>query len=109
MASAFRIDTNVGSIVYSGDTGWKNNLREFSKDADLLICESTYLEGQLRNGDNHLYASEAGIIANDSNVKQLLLTHFWPHISKELYVKEAKNYFDNTNYAEEGKTLILKK
>lgn len=106
---AFRIDTDSGSLVYSGDTGTKNNLRNFAKDTDLFICESTYLIGQTRSSDNHLYAHEAASIAKDANVKELLLTHFWPEIDKELYLNEAKEIFDNTLVAEEGKKLILRR
>ena len=109
VANAFKIETNVGSIVYSGDTGSQNNLPEFAKNVDLFICESTYLEGQIRYQDTHLYATEAGKIARDAAVNKLLLTHFWPHLAKELYVKEAKEYFNNTEAAVEGKKLILKK
>ncbi|MBQ8892066.1 MAG: hypothetical protein IJ068_04295 [Bacilli bacterium] len=109
VANAFRIDTSIGSIVYSGDTGSENDLRKFAQGADLFICESTYLDGQPRLDNTHLYAREAGMIARDAHVKNLLLTHFWPHIAKENYVKEAKNYFENTSYAEEGKKLVLKR
>ena len=48
------------------------------------------------------------MIARDANVHQLLLTHFWPLISKEQYVMEARGVFSNTEAAEEGKKLILK-
>lgn len=106
---AFRIDTPAGSVVYSADTGTKNNLREFAKNCDLLICESTYLRGQCRAQDDHLYAHEAGMIARDANVGKLLLTHFWPEIDKELYLKEALEYFPNTEVAEEGKKLVLRR
>jgi len=103
---------NVGdlNVVYSGDTGYeKNTLITFAKDADLLICESTFLRGQRRNEDYHLYAYEAGMIANVANVKKLLLTHFWPEIDKELYVNEAKECFSNTEAAVEGKKLVLRR
>ncbi len=98
------------TIVYSADTGYeKNRLKDFSKEADLLICESTFLKGQNKNNDNHLYAFEAGKIAKESNVKRLLLTHFWPELDKNLYVNEAKEYFENTEAAIEGKKLILRR
>ena len=80
----------------------------FAKDANLLICESTFLKGQVKSSDTHLFAFEAGMIARDANVHQLLLTHFWPLISKEQYVMEARGVFSNTEAAEEGKKLILK-
>ena len=97
-------------IVYSSDTGFKGNtLEKFAKDSNLLICESTFLRGQLKVEDYHLYASEAGKIAHNANVEKLLLTHFWPTIDKELYVNEAKEYFPNTEAAIEGKKLILRR
>lgn len=108
-SNAIKFDTDIGKIVYSGDTGTKNNLRDFAKYADLLICESTFLQGQVRLNNTHLYASDAGKIARDAKVDKLLLTHFWPHINKNIYVNEAKAYFCNTDYAEEEKRLVLKK
>lgn len=106
---AFRINTDEGSIVYSADTGTNNKLREFAKDCDLFICESTFLKGQTRLSDNHLYAYEAAMIARDANVNKLLLTHFWPELDKNLYLKEAKEIFENTSVAEEGKRLVLRR
>lgn len=107
---SIKLESNVGTLVYSSDTGFKNNtLEEFSKNANLLICESTFLKGQEKLEDYHLYASEAGMIARAANVDKLLLTHFWPSIDKELYVREAKEYFKNTEAAVEGKKLILRK
>ena len=80
----------------------------FAKDADLLICESTFLKGQLKNDDNHLYAYEAGMIARDANAKKLLLTHFWPEIDKQKYVDEAKETCKcDVIAAEEGKVYQL--
>lgn len=105
-----KIKTPDNVIVYSSDTGYKNNiLQSFSKNADLLICESTFIKGQFKTEDYHLYAYEAAQIANSSNVNKLLLTHFWPTIDKELYVQEAKEYFENTEASIEGKTLILRR
>ena len=101
------VDKN-NSFVYSGDTGYqRNSLVRLAQDADILLCESTFLRGQTRLADNHLYAYEAAQIAKDANVKQLVLTHFFPEIEKENYVKEAKTIFENTEYAEEGKVLKL--
>ena len=108
-AYAFRIDSNAGSVVYSGDTGNSDELKEFAKDCDLFICESTFLRGQFRSSNTHLYAYEAATIAKEANVRKLLLTHFWPELDKTLYLNEAKEIFENTEVAEEGKKLILKR
>lgn len=105
-----KIETDRHMIVYSSDTGFQgNSLETFAQNAELLICESTFLRGQMRIGNNHLYAYEAGEIANKANVDKLLLTHFYPNLDKELYVKEAKQNFKNTEAAMEGKKLILRR
>lgn len=105
-----KVETDNHTIVYSADTGFQDNsLEAFAKDVNLLICESTFLKGQTRIGNNHLYAYEAGMIATRANVDKLLLTHFYPYIDKELYVKEAIEEFENTQAAIEGKKLILRR
>lgn len=105
-----KLEVDNLKVVYSSDTGYINNtLVESSKNADLLICESTFLKGQSRQGNNHLYAYEAGLIAKEANVDKLLLTHFYPAIDKELYVKEAKEEFVDVEAAIEGKKLILRR
>ena len=107
---SIKLQTHDNILVYSSDTGYKNNtLEDFSKNADLLICESTFLKGQIKLEDYHLYAHEAGKIASKSNVNKLLLTHFWPTIDKQQYVQEAKEYFENTEAAEEGMRLVLRR
>lgn len=105
-----KVVTTSASIVYSADTGYQGNIIEkFAKNTDLLICESTYLQGQIKKGDNHLYAYEAGLIADKAQPSKLLLTHFWPEIPKEKYLEEARKIFPNTEISEEGKVLKLER
>ncbi len=64
------------------------------RGADLLIAESTYLDKEEEpSGFPHLSASEAGEIASQAGVKQLVLTHFWPETKRELYEARAKKVF----------------
>jgi len=105
-----KLETEGIKLVYSSDTGYEGNcLEEFALNANLLICESTFLRGQIRNDDNHLFAYEAAKIAKKANVDKLLLTHFWPSIDKQNYVDEAKEIFSNTEAAQEGKKIILRR
>lgn len=105
---SIKISSNNQTIVYSGDTGYiGNTLETFAKGANLFICESTFLKGQIRKKDYHLYAHEAATIAKKAEVQKLLLTHFWPEIDKEEYLKEAKPIFEKTEIAEENKVLKL--
>ena len=107
---SIKIEVSDKIIVYSSDTGYKNNILEsFAKNADLLICESSYIKGQYKSSDNHLYAYEAASIAKNADVKKLLLTHFWPEMDKEKYESEAHEIFINTESAKENKKIILRR
>lgn len=107
---AIKVEDNKNTIVYSSDTGYKNNtLEEFAKDVDLLICETTFLRNQKSNEDNHLTTYEAGLISKKAKVKRLMITHTWPEINKKLYLKETKKMFKQTITAKEGKILKIGK
>lgn len=102
-----KLESDEKVLVYSSDTGYENNsLLTFARGADLLICESTYLLSQ-KSGDNHLTAYEAAMIAKNSDVSKLLLTHFWSEINAKKYEKEAKTVFKNVKAAKEGKVIKL--
>ena len=80
---SIKVKDDKNTIVYSSDTGFANNtLNEFAKDADLLICETTFLKDQKSKIDNHLSTIEAGQIAKRAKVKKLMITHQWPEIDQ---------------------------
>ena len=62
------------TLVFTGDTGWFNGLVDFSKDADMLLAD-VYFYSDKSNMPNHLSSLEAGRIAREAKVKQLVLTH----------------------------------
>lgn len=105
---SIKITSGDKTIVYTADTGYSDSLVAFCKDADLLISEATFLEGQ-KCTKGHMYASEAGLLAQKAHVKKLMLTHFFPEIDKKLYLEEAKQNFENVTLAKEGKKLILRR
>ena len=99
---SIKVSENDKSICYTSDTGYANeNIISFANNAELLICETTYLKDQHKAKDVHLTTIEAGDLAVKSNVKRLMINHFWPSISKEKYLEEVKNIFDNVIVAEE--------
>lgn len=103
-----KISDDTGTFVYSADTGYQNNcLVNFAKKANLLLCESSFIRGQTKGDDNHLYAYEAAKIAKSANVDRLVLTHFFPEVDPSLYFKEAQAIFTNTEIAEEGKVYKI--
>ncbi len=106
---SIKVTEHDKSLVYSGDTGYiGNTIEKFAAGSNLLICESTFLKGQTRKKDYHLYAHEAAQIASIANVDKLLLTHFWPDIDKQKYLQEALPIFKQTEVAEENMILRLK-
>lgn len=107
---SIKLETNNMKIVYSSDTGFNNNnLEDFASYADIFICESTFLKGQNKTEDTHLFAYEAALIASRANVNKLYLTHFWPEIDPEEYLNEAKTIFKNTYIAKENQQIILRR
>lgn len=98
-------------IIYTSDIGTTNfnKLVNFCKDADLIICESSFLQKHNANSKTHMTAYDAGILAKKANAKKLLLTHFWPEEEKRLYLEEAKQSFEYVTVAEENKKLILRR
>ena len=106
-----KIENADYKIVYTSDIGNTNfdELIDFCKNSDLLICESSFIEEHHANSKTHLTAHEAAMLAKQSNSKKLVLTHFWPEENKEAYLLEAKQIFDDVITAQEGKKLVLKK
>lgn len=63
-------------IVYSGDTPFSPAVEELARDADLLLLECSFPEGQAVKG--HLTPSEAGRLAQRARARWLVLLHFYP-------------------------------
>jgi len=74
---AYRIEDRSGkSVVYSGDTGFCNEIVDLATGVDFLILECSFPDG--KDIEGHLTPSQAGRIASLAGAKRLLLTHFYP-------------------------------
>ena len=81
---------------------------DLAKGANVLICESTYLEAHrhLAEKHHHLTAKQAAQIAKAAGVKQLILTHFSARYQDaEEFAREAREIFPNTWAAEDLKVF----
>jgi ribonuclease Z len=83
---------------------------ELARDADLLVCESTFLSDQadLAERYKHLTARQAAEIAAEAGARQLLLTHFSqrePDTAR--YVADAAPVFHNVIGAEDGMRVAI--
>ncbi len=89
---AYRFEEPNGfSLVYSGDTDMSDELVGISKNADLLICESSFPDDKKRSG--HLTPSLAGDIAARARVKRLVLTHFYPECEDADILAQCRKSF----------------
>ena len=105
---AFKVTEGKHTIVYTSDISYssKDIIIKFAKGANLFICDSSLLESYGHPKINpHITAKQAAIIAKEANVKQLMLTHFWPSELESKYLEEAKKVFENVVCAREGMTI----
>jgi ribonuclease BN (tRNA processing enzyme) len=76
---AVRVSDGAASLAYSADTGPGWSFADFAGDpVDLGLCEATSLATGERDGFLHLSARQAGAMARDAGVGQLVLTHLLP-------------------------------
>ena len=78
------------------DTLFCQNGIDIAKDANLLLCESTYLEehAHLALQYKHMTAKQAATLAKKAGVEKLILTHFsgrYPTLKK--FEQEAREIF----------------
>ena len=105
------------SMVYCTDTVYTESVIENSREADLLIHESTYAykETEMAYQRGHSTATMAAQIAAKANVDKLILTHFSPRYtpgnetSPNDLLNEAKAIFPKTQLAKDFWQIDVKK
>ncbi len=100
------------SIAVVIDTRYCQNAIDIARDANILLCESTYLEEHKDLAEKHLHltAKQAATIASKANAKQLILTHFSArYLNLREFEAEARAVFPNTLVAEDLKTFPFPK
>jgi ribonuclease BN (tRNA processing enzyme) len=70
---AFRLRVDGKTVVFSGDTGWTEELVPFAEGADLFICECTYFESAHLNF--HLNYPQLAELRPRFKVGRMVLTH----------------------------------
>jgi ribonuclease Z len=98
------VTTRGRVVAFVMDTAWCEAAIELARDADLLICESTFLSEHSRIAESygHLTARQAAEIAVLAGARQLLLTHFSQRERDTArYVAEAAEVFPDVLGAED--------
>ncbi len=90
---AVAVESGGRAFGYSADTGPGWSFAKFGRPIDLALCEATLLVDQ-EGTSPHLSSRQAGEIAADAEVKQLILTHLWPGSDPDVHVAEAATTFD---------------
>jgi ribonuclease BN (tRNA processing enzyme) len=93
-AYGLRIEADGRTLAYSGDTGVCDSLVETARDADLFLCEASFVEGGDNPPDLHLTGAEAGRTAVDAAARRLLLTHIPPWHDPQHLLAEAVGEYD---------------
>jgi len=91
-------------ITFIMDTRPCDNYLKLANNSDLLFSESTYLDEHKEKARefNHMTAKEAGLLANQANVKKLILLHFSPRYKDLSQMREeATTVFKNVICAED--------
>ncbi|MNC53999.1 ribonuclease Z [compost metagenome] len=74
-------------LVYTADTRYNEALLPWLQDADLLIAESSFYNGQDAGLYGHMTAAEAGRLAAAAGAKRLVLSHL-PHFGEISILRE---------------------
>lgn len=85
---------------------------ELAKDADLLVCESTYLSSEEKEARSHghMTAAQAARVAKESGARRLVLTHFsqrYPDTSA--FLEEARPIHEDVIAVSDGDVVPVPK
>jgi len=97
-------------ITIISDTVPCKGADKLAKNSDLLVCEATYASNLENKGEehSHMTAKQAAELANRSNVKKLVLTHFSARYKNTRELEEdARNCFGNVLCAKDFMKINL--
>ncbi len=98
------------SYAFCSDTSYQPRIIPMLRNVDLLYHEATFTEQhkELAIKTGHSTAKQAAKIAKKAKVELLVLGHFSSRYKEHsTHQNEAKEVFENTVLAEEGKILIV--
>ncbi len=90
--------TNGATLVYIGDIGRLDNVRQYVEGADTLVIESTFLDQDAETAARfgHITARQAAELAREMGVRSLILTHVSRRYREAQVIEEAHSVFPDT-------------
>ena len=97
-------------LVITGDIAETDSLLEACRGADLLVCESTYIEKEadMARHFGHLTAYQAADLAKRAGVGQLVLTHLSRRYREKDVLEEAQSVFPDAVVARDFDVFSVK-
>ena len=97
---AYRFDTTHGSVTFSGDTTYSENLVTLAKGSDVLVHEAVNLRGSHaispavlnHTVESHVEVQKVGPIAQRTGAHKLILTHLIDLVNHPLDSNQWKNW-----------------
>lgn len=95
-SAALRVTCGRSIVTFSSDTGWTDAVVEAATDADLFVCEATYVDAsdEELNTHGHLTGALAGLLATRARARSLLLTHLADPDDRDATLKQARHATD---------------
>ena len=108
----YRFELEGKVVAYTGDCGPTGAIKKLTQNVDLLICECSNKKTEMPDAWGHFDPIQAATLAKESNVKQLILTHFgahtYPSLEDRKWAQEqAKKIFPETIAATDGMEFQL--
>jgi ribonuclease BN (tRNA processing enzyme) len=98
---AYRLETDGGAFVYTGDTEYSESVVELARGVHTLLIECSFPDDSPVPG--HLTPSSAARIASEAGVERVVLTHIYPSVDNALLVPEVeRGYGGEVIVAEDG-------
>jgi ribonuclease BN (tRNA processing enzyme) len=89
-----RVSAGGHTLAYSADSSACDALVDLARDADLFLCEASYLDGDDNPPGVHLTGREAGEHAAKAGAHRLVLTHLVPWGDETRTLAEATSSYD---------------